>query len=206
MGFSRTDDGHNHRQGATSCTEPGHSSQIGFMSRRGNFVGRSILKKGLKRTTTGCRSTWGTHHCRKRSMTSGKAMAPNPIPSPHTVYTASAPQKDTQTDRVGVRSSVSVTFADRTRDIGHDTVTAEPPAQRDCVHRTTPTCSPFGLWGGHSLPNLQPTPSGGNQRFDGRARSYTLSAVVTSPCLRPRTCAASPRSFALWHTGMLNPA
>ena len=26
VGFSRTDDGHNHRQGATSCTEPGHST------------------------------------------------------------------------------------------------------------------------------------------------------------------------------------
>ena len=25
VGFSRTDDGHNHRQGATSCTEPSHA-------------------------------------------------------------------------------------------------------------------------------------------------------------------------------------
>jgi len=35
VGFSRTDDGHNHRQGATSCTEPGHSSQRAVKSSHG---------------------------------------------------------------------------------------------------------------------------------------------------------------------------
>ena len=34
-GFARTDDGHNHRQGATSCTEPSDSTQRAVKSSHG---------------------------------------------------------------------------------------------------------------------------------------------------------------------------
>ena len=35
VGFSRTDGGHTHQQGATSCAEPGHSTQRAVKSSHG---------------------------------------------------------------------------------------------------------------------------------------------------------------------------
>ena len=54
VGFLRTDDGHNHRQGATSCTEPGHISQRAVMPTPVGDAHRSWLLTPLSRSRSLC--------------------------------------------------------------------------------------------------------------------------------------------------------